>query len=375
MRVLASPLCRVLLRLLPHCGPVGVSPAKGSILKPCKQMLRQNFSDKAEQVTTTELVSYWRDVFEANGIPEAQESSEYIVSHVLGAKTFQTLKPSSLFTPLTKEQQQQIQQLCAKRLQRMPVQYVLGEWDFQDLTLKMKPPVFIPRPETEFLLLPWVSEQRDQRLRDASLYPVILEVGCGSGAVALSLLSKLPHSQVIALDKAEAAVNLTRENAESVHPEMNQEFGGSWEQLVPWGPVDIIISNPPYVFHEDMTHLEAEILRYEDLDALDGGDDGMRVIKEILMLASYLLKDEGSVFLEVDPRHPEMVKNWLQSHPDLLLSFSATHKDFCAWGAVYPHHTGPPDPPSASGVPDVFLIDSAAYVVSLTEPPAHPARA
>uniref|UniRef100_A0A8D0G5P3 HemK methyltransferase 1, mitochondrial release factors N(5)-glutamine n=1 Tax=Sphenodon punctatus TaxID=8508 RepID=A0A8D0G5P3_SPHPU len=149
MRVLASPLCRVLLRLLPHCGPVGVSPAKGSILKPCKQMLRQNFSDKAEQVTTTELVSYWRDVFEANGIPEAQESSEYIVSHVLGAKTFQTLKPSSLFTPLTKEQQQQIQQLCAKRLQRMPVQYVLGEWDFQDLTLKMKPPVFIPRPETE----------------------------------------------------------------------------------------------------------------------------------------------------------------------------------------------------------------------------------
>uniref|UniRef100_A0A8D0L1N5 HemK methyltransferase 1, mitochondrial release factors N(5)-glutamine n=1 Tax=Sphenodon punctatus TaxID=8508 RepID=A0A8D0L1N5_SPHPU len=242
----------------------------------------QNFSDKAEQVTTTELVSYWRDVFEANGIPEAQESSEYIVSHVLGAKTVK----------------------CCGRVGGC-----------------MAPEVF------PFLLAS--VGNTDQRLRDASLYPVILEVGCGSGAVALSLLSKLPHSQVIALDKAEAAVNLTRENAESVHPEMNQEFGGSWEQLVPWGPVDIIISNPPYVFHEDMTHLEAEILRYEDLDALDGGDDGMRVIKEILMLASYLLKDEGSVFLEVDPRHPEMVKNWLQSHPDLLLSFSATHKDFC----------------------------------------------
>uniref|UniRef100_A0A8D0G442 HemK methyltransferase 1, mitochondrial release factors N(5)-glutamine n=1 Tax=Sphenodon punctatus TaxID=8508 RepID=A0A8D0G442_SPHPU len=320
MRVLASPLCRVLLRLLPHCGPVGVSPAKGSILKPCKQMLRQNFSDKAEQVTTTELVSYWRDVFEANGIPEAQESSEYIVSHVLGAKTFQTLKPSSLFTPLTKEQQQQIQQLCAKRLQRwaLPLKFYICHGQ--------APEVF-----------PFLSVY--QRLRDASLYPVILEVGCGSGAVALSLLSKLPHSQVIALDKAEAAVNLTRENAESVHPEMNQEFGGSWEQLVPWGPVDIIISNPPYVFHEDMTHLEAEILRYEDLDALDGGDDGMRVIKEILMLASYLLKDEGSVFLEVDPRHPEMVKNWLQSHPDLLLSFSATHKDFCGDSLLF--HKGP----------------------------------
>ncbi|XP_052632893.1 MTRF1L release factor glutamine methyltransferase isoform X6 [Harpia harpyja] len=110
---------------------------------------------------------------------------------------------------------------------------------------------------------------------------------------------------------------------------VGQNATGSAKQLLVWGPIDFIVSNPPYVFHEDMASLDAEILCYEDLDALDGGDDGMRVIKTILALAPSLLKDSGSVFLEVDPRHPDMVENWLQAHPNLLLILRAIHKDFC----------------------------------------------
>ncbi|XP_037760092.1 MTRF1L release factor glutamine methyltransferase isoform X3 [Chelonia mydas] len=287
MRLLTSPLRRMLLGLLNLCEGEGGSPAKCCVLNPHRLLRRQNFSAK---MTATEMVSYWRGVFEANGIPEAQESSEYIVSYVLGAKTFHSLDAGSLSTPLTLEQQQQIQKLSTKRLQRMPVQYILGEWDFWELTLKMRPPVFIPRPETE--------------------------------------------SRVIAVDKEEAAVNLTRENAQRLQLQDRIRIlrynvsSGSWEQLLPWGPVDTIVSNPPYVFHGDMTHLAEEILSYEDLGALDGGNDGMTVIKKILALAPCILKNHGSVFLEVDPRHPEMVENWLQSRPDLSLSVSATHKDF-----------------------------------------------
>ncbi|KAJ7424756.1 HemK methyltransferase family member 1 [Willisornis vidua] len=271
-------------------------------------------------------------------------------------------------------QQEQIQQLSKKRLERMPVQYVLGEWDFQDLTLKMRPPVFIPRPETEDLVS-LVVEEESQKCANSGLgipvpvpHPVILEIGCGSGAIALSLLCKLPQSQVIAVDKEKAAVDLTRENAHRTDvcqvvlllsggstssgcsglplpegaPELESQYAfeswipvfvgivkGSAKQLLLWGPMDVIVSNPPYVFHEDMASLDAEILRYEDLDALDGGDDGMRVIKTILALAPSLLKDSGSVFLEVDPRHPNMVEHWLQAHPDLLLTLRAIHKDFC----------------------------------------------
>ncbi|XP_038626902.1 MTRF1L release factor glutamine methyltransferase isoform X3 [Tachyglossus aculeatus] len=230
----------------------------------------------------------------------------------------------------------------------MPVQYIFGEWDFQDLTLKMVPPVFIPRPETEELVNLVLKEKSLKnmesmeaapsfhQLPDFPTGPLILEVGCGSGAISLSLLSKLPQSRVIAVDKSEAAVRLTRENAQRLHLQdririihLDISSRMNWQQLIPWGPVDLVVSNPPYVFQSDMAHLAAEILSYEDPGALDGGEDGMKVIRDILSLTPWLLKNFGSVFLEVDPRHPELVGNWLPSQPDLFLSLSATHTDFC----------------------------------------------
>ncbi|XP_069331866.1 MTRF1L release factor glutamine methyltransferase isoform X2 [Eulemur rufifrons] len=285
----------------------------------------------------TELVSRWTGIFEQRGIPEARESSEYIVAHVLGAKTFQSLRPVLRTQPLTPQQLKCIQELSNCRLQRMPVQYILGEWDFQGLSLKMVPPVFIPRPETEELV-EWVLEEVAQRSHAVGVQggPLILEVGCGSGAISLSLLSKLPQSRVIAVDKEAAAISLTRENAQRLQLQdriwiipLDVTLEGSWTHLLPWGPVDLVISNPPYVFHQDMEQLAPEIRSYEDPAALDGGEEGMDVITHILALAPQLLKDSGSIYLEVDPRHPELVSSWLQSHPDLYLHLVAVRRDFC----------------------------------------------
>lgn len=288
-------------------------------------------------LNATELVSHWAAIFEKRGIPEAQESSEYIVAHVLGAKTFQSLRPVLWTQPLTPWQLQCIQELSSCRLQRMPVQYILGEWDFQGLSLKMAPPVFIPRPETEELV-EWVLEEVAQRSHvvGAQGGPLILEVGCGSGAISLSLLSQLPQSRVIAVDKGEAAICLTRENAQRLQLQdririvpLDVTSEGSWAHLLPWGPMDLVVSNPPYVFHQDMEQLAPEILSYEDPAALDGGEKGMDIITHVLGLAPRLLKDAGSIFLEVDPRHPELVGGWLQSRPDLSLDLVAVRKDFC----------------------------------------------
>lgn len=288
-------------------------------------------------LNATELVSHWTAIFEKEGIPEARESSEYIVAHVLGAKTFQSLRPVLWTQPLTPWQLQCIQELSSCRLQRMPVQYILGEWDFRGLSLKMAPPVFIPRPETEELV-EWVLEEVAQRPRAVGAQggPLILEVGCGSGAISLSLLSQLPQSRVIAVDKGEASICLTRENAQRLRLQdriwivpLDVTLEGSWAHLLSWGPMDLVVSNPPYVFHQDMEQLAPEILSYEDLAALDGGEKGMDIITHILTLAPRLLKDSGSIFLEVDPRHPELVGGWLQSRPDLSLDLVAVRKDFC----------------------------------------------
>nr|XP_030723141.1 MTRF1L release factor glutamine methyltransferase isoform X5 [Globicephala melas] len=245
----------------------------------CTFSSRQPHLPPARLLSATDLVSHWTVVFEKRGIPEARESSEYIVAHVLGAKTFQSLRPGLWTQPLTPWQLQYVQELSSYRLQRMPVQYILGEWDFQGLSLKMAPPVFIPRPETEELV-EWVLEEVTQgpRVVGAQGGPLILEVGCGSGAISLSLLSKLPRASVAGQD--------------SDHP------------------------------------LRCD-LSYEDPLALDGGEEGMDIITHILALAPRLLKDSGSIFLEVDPRHPELVGSWLQSQPDLSLNLVAVRRDFC----------------------------------------------
>lgn len=287
--------------------------------------------------SATELVSRWAAVFAKRGVPEPRESSEYIVAHVLGAKTFQSLRPGLRSQPLTPRQLQCIRELSSRRLQRMPVQYILGEWDFCGLSLKMAPPVFIPRPETEELV-EWVLEEVTQKPRAVGARggPVILEVGCGSGAISLSLLSQLPQSRVIAVDKVGAAIALARENAQRLQLQdririfpLDVTLEGSWAQLLPWGPMDLLVSNPPYVFRQDMEQLAPEIRSYEDPAALDGGEKGLDVILHLLALAPRLLKDSGSLFLEVDPRHPELVGSWLQSQPGLCLELVAVRKDFC----------------------------------------------
>ncbi|XP_014440004.1 hemK methyltransferase family member 1 isoform X1 [Tupaia chinensis] len=291
--------------------------------------------------SATELVNHWTGVFEKRGIPEARESSEYIVAHVLGAKTFQSLRPALRTQPLSPQQLQCIQELSSCRLQRMPVQYILGEWDFKGLSLKMAPPVFIPRPETEELV-EWVLEEVVQRPRveGAQDGPLILEVGCGSGAIALSLLSQLPESRVIAVDKGEAAISLTHENAQRlrlqdriwmVPLDVTLAQKGAGHTSCPGAPWTWSSATLPTSSTRTWSSwpLRSAGAGYEDVAALDGGEEGMDVIAHILALAPQLLKDSGNIFLEVDPRQPELVSRWLQSRPDLDLQLVAVRRDFC----------------------------------------------
>ncbi|XP_063797449.1 MTRF1L release factor glutamine methyltransferase isoform X2 [Pseudophryne corroboree] len=221
-------------------------------------------------VTAEQLALHWQNVFQDHGIPEPVESSEILVAHILGAKT-----------------------------------------------------------ELVGLVV------ADCAVLRRSAEATILEVGCGSGAVSLALLRSIPQARLIAVDKTEAAVNLTRDNAERlglqhrIHVLQHDVLSDPTERLLDLGPVDVVVSNPPYIFTEDMSQLEPEILRYEDHSALDGGPDGMDVIKGVLRLAHHLLSPNGDVFLEVDPRHPDMVEAWLCDHPEEELQLLSSVRDFC----------------------------------------------
>jgi len=158
-----------------------------------------------------------------------------------------------------------------------------------------------------------------------------LEVGCGSGAICLSILSEYPKSTCVAIDKNKEAVSLTRENAIScnVRDRMTLHHADVQSVLPLLGSTkfDALISNPPYIPERDIAHLEPEIFRNEDVQAFHGGSDGLDVIKDILRVSPVILKPDSSVWLEVDTSHPEMIDQWINSQ-HIGLNYSATFKDF-----------------------------------------------
>uniref|UniRef100_A0A8C5WCF8 HemK methyltransferase family member 1 n=1 Tax=Leptobrachium leishanense TaxID=445787 RepID=A0A8C5WCF8_9ANUR len=299
---------------------------------------------RTRDMTPGLLVSHWQKVFQDHQIPDAQDSSEILVSHALGAKTFRLIPPALSQRPVSDHQLQRIERMGQQRLQRVPVQYIIEEWDFLDMTLLMRPPVFIPRPETEELVGLVLADGHNLL---SSWEPRILEVGCGSGAVSLALLQRLPqrsaprgtlrvcHLSLRVSSRIENFLNCGFNCSSDIYQVfLFCLFNPSHppdppERLRPFGLIDTIVSNPPYIFTSDMSQLDPEIYRYEDHTALDGGPDGMDVIKGILRLAPRLLKQDGDVFLEGDPRHPEMLSQWLTRNPSVQLRLISTVRDFC----------------------------------------------
>lgn len=231
---------------------------------------------------------------------------------------------------LTDEQVSIVESMCDCRISRMPVQYILKEWEFRDLLLKMQVPVFIPRPETEELV-ELITQQLDP-VKDLK----ILEVGCGSGCISLSLLRSLPYvTNVVAIDQSKTACELTRENAQRLglsdrlkvfkHKLESDELP---EEIAKYGPFDVIVSNPPYVPSKDILKLEPEIYLYEDIRALEAGPEGLDVIKILMSLSAKFLRPAGNLWLEVDPRHPEIIKKIIENnHEEWKLKFISSYND------------------------------------------------
>jgi len=259
--------------------------------------------------------------FRAGHVTEPELSARYLVHHVLGgygAGSEGQLAPH-LDSHLDPAQEQQLAGLVHCRLARMPVQYLLGNWEFHDIRLDLWPPVFIPRPETEQLV--------KLVLARLALGPRhVLEVGPGSGALCLALLAARPDLTVTAVERSLAAVELTRHNASQLGLEDRLTvIHNRIEKVQLTGSYDAVVSNPPYVLRKDLANLQPEIHVYEDLRALDGGAEGLDVILPILDVAANLICDRGSFFvaLEVDPCHAHIL-------PPKLTRFHAEEviKDF-----------------------------------------------
>lgn len=192
---------------------------------------------------------------------------------------------------LSIEQQQTFEELIQARIQGQAVAYLVGEQAFWTLNLKVTSDTLIPRPETELL----IETALEYYSTEASLS--ILDLGTGSGAIALALASEFPHSQVLAVDISPAALKVAQHNAYAHQLDNVQFLHSSWFSQIPAQQFDLIISNPPYIESDD-PHLQQGDLRYEPQIALASGIDGYDAIQEIIQNSSAYLKPQAYLMLE-----------------------------------------------------------------------------
>ena len=181
--------------------------------------------------------------------------------------------------------------LLQRRLHGEPLAYLLGEREFYGLVFKVTPATLIPRPETELLV-----ELALERIPQPST-PRILDLGTGSGAIALSIAHARPHSLVLACDASAAALSVARENAQRLNCSNATFQQSNWYAVLADQRFDLIVSNPPYVAAHD-PHLQQGDLRFEPLSALASGDDGLANIRRIVAQARAHLEPGGWLLLE-----------------------------------------------------------------------------
>jgi release factor glutamine methyltransferase len=183
-----------------------------------------------------------------------------------------------------------------RRISGEPLQYILGKAEFFGLKFKVNKHVLIPRPETELAV---EAALRQDFIKKSALR--ILELGTGSGCVAVSLANSLPEAEIIATDISSDALAIAEENALSYGVANRIRFTQGDLFKAPGLPAlkfDIIISNPPYITSEDIDKLQTEV-KFEPRIALDGGIDGLNFYRRIVKEAGYFLKDKGTLILEI----------------------------------------------------------------------------
>lgn len=237
--------------------------------------------------------------FAAHGADAPRATAEHLVARLLRCKR------SELVPWLQKTVPDSWLEAMRRGMQRIasgePLQYVIGQWDFRDFTLKTDARALIPRPETEQLV---ELALQSRRLR-ATPQPRLIDWGTGSGCIAIALARALPAARVIAIDVSPDALALAKENAAALGVADRILFfdlsqGIDLGDFLDPATIDAIVSNPPYIPTAVCEQLDAKVARHEPRLALDGGPDGMDILRQIADDALMLLVPGGELFFELD---------------------------------------------------------------------------
>lgn len=240
-----------------------------------------------------DLLKKSTDFLAKKGIENARLQSELIFAGTLRCRRLDLYLQFE--RPLTQNEVDWLRERIVRRAAREPVQYIVGDTDFRNLTLKCNPRALIPRPETEELV-GFVLERLNARKAPGTPARV-LDLGTGTGAIALSVAAERPGTQVVAVDFSPDALALARENAAQNGIASVEFLQSNWFENVT-GTFDAVISNPPYLTQEEWASAQPEVRDHEPLSALVAADEGISDLEKILRRSREHLSPDGFVALE-----------------------------------------------------------------------------
>ena len=244
------------------------------------------------------------NILKNHNIDSHELDAQLLLSEIMGVKREYLIIENN--TNISKKVLRKYDLAVERRTKKEPIAYILGKKEFWSDDYKVNNATLVPRPETELLIYKVVEYFKNKKIN-------ILDIGTGSGCILLSILKELNFSRGVGIDISAKALQIARINAKRLNLLNRSRFKVFNFKDYILGRFDLIVSNPPYIPSKDLKNLSRDILSYEPKIALDGGVDGLDLIKQIIYKSNYLLKKDGLFALEIGYGQYNKVNNILKS--------------------------------------------------------------
>ena len=290
------------------------------------------------QMTVLEILNRTKVFFEKKGVPDARLDAEYIISHGLGMKNRMDLY-LNFEKPLTAAELDTLRPLVARRANREPLQHIIGDTSFRGHIIKCDTRALVPRPETEEIV------DMAKKSLEGVTAPFIVEVGTGTGAIAIACAKEIEGAKVLATDISGDALALAKENAEANGLGEELKFaqgdlldavtgdiiakvaGDTSTGSVTLPKINCLIANLPYIPDSEKGKLQPEVDKFDPELALYGGPDGLTLVRKMLAQTEGKLSAGAAIFLEIGSEQAPMLEAEADKYP--WLEFTGSHKDYC----------------------------------------------
>ena len=271
-------------------------------------------AETPKEWTVGELCRWATDDFKARGLESPRLEAELLVAFALGISRMQVIVDGA--RPLAKDELTKLRELVKRRRAHEPMAYLRGEREFYGHVFKVDKRVLVPRPDTETLV-----DVAKERTAHVAMGGRILDLCTGSGCVAISLAKMRPTADVVATDLSPDALDVARENprrlgAYNVSFVLGDLFGAIDAAGLPWHPpvFELVVSNPPYIATAECETLMPDVRDFEPRLALDGGKDGLDLVRRIVRDAPRYLVPTGVLALEIGAGQAPDVAKILEGH-------------------------------------------------------------